>query len=321
MSTQMKFKHPRLSFMLFFILVVVFQMLVSRIGFSTEYNSDNNNQPRQFIVERFGGCGGDVPNVILIPGLMSDGRIWQDLIDVLSTSYQVHVVNIAGFGRTPASSEPSMAIVKNQLIAYIQQANLRRPAVIGHSLGGFMAFWLASEQPEMIGKVISVDGLPFIGPVFTRSNKSTVESLANQAIQLKSYYAKMSKEQLIAQSNYSLSIQASSDQAKAVVVDMVKGSDPKSVGQAIFSLMSHDLRGNIAKIQSPTLLLGAAGGFDNQAQKDAMKTMYAEQLIALRGAKLVMHNHARHFIMLDDPLWLNQQIVSFLQQNEAVVAL
>ena len=44
--------------------------------------------------------------------------------------------------------------------------------------GGFLAFWLASSSADEIGPIISIDGLPFIGPVFTRDNSSTVASLA-----------------------------------------------------------------------------------------------------------------------------------------------
>jgi hypothetical protein len=154
--------------------------------------------------------------------------------------------------------------------------------------------------------------LPFIGPVFTRSNSSTVESLAGQAQQINNMYSNMSQQQLIDQARYSLSIQASSDEAKAKVMSMVQTSDPKTVAQAIYSLMNHDLRADIAKITSPVLLLGASGGFDTNEQKDAMQRLYAQQLLALPSAQLLMNKHSRHFIMLDDPKWLEIQVRSFL---------
>jgi pimeloyl-ACP methyl ester carboxylesterase len=40
---------------------------------------------------------------------------------------------------------------------------LHKPAVIGHSLDGFMSFWLSSNAPTKIGLIVPVDGLPFIG--------------------------------------------------------------------------------------------------------------------------------------------------------------
>jgi pimeloyl-ACP methyl ester carboxylesterase len=286
-----------------FIGTVVFQMAVNGV-FAAE-----NSTPKEQFVSHVSGSG---KAVILIPGLMSDDRVWDELASSLSKTYQVHTINIAGFARTPAIEEPSLSAVKQQLMYYIQTQKLHKPAVIGHSLGGFMSFWLASSAPTEIGPIISVDGLPFVGPVFTRTNASTVESLAEQAKQIKIMYNNMSQQQLIDQSRYGLSIQASSEVAKTKVMEMVQTSNPKTVGEAIFILMSHDLRQDIAKITSPVLLLGATGGFDNDEQKTAMQTLYAQQLQVLPSAELKMNTQSRHFIMLDDPKWLEEQVVSFL---------
>jgi pimeloyl-ACP methyl ester carboxylesterase len=246
---------------------------------------------------------------------MSDGRVWDELVSSLATTYQVHTINIAGFARTAAIDNPSLSELKQQLLTYIAKYNLHKPAMIGHSLGGFMSFWLASNAPTEIGPIISVDGLPFVGPVFTGTNSTTVESLAAQAQQIKNMNSTMSQQQLIEQARYGLSIQASSDEAKAKVMNMVQTSDPKTVGQAIYSLMSHDLRQDIAKVTSAVLLLGASGGFDTNEQKDAMQRLYAQQLQALPKAQLLMNTHSRHFIMYDDPKWLEDQVKTFLGAN------
>jgi pimeloyl-ACP methyl ester carboxylesterase len=286
-----------------FIGSIVFQMAVNG-AFAAENSAANN----QFVVQ----VSGSGKPVILIPGLMSDGSVWEALTGSLSKNYQVHTISIAGFASTAAIADPSLSAVKQQLLAYIDTHKLHKPAVIGHSLGGFMSLWLASNAPTKIGPIVSVDGLPFIGPVFTRSNASTVESLAGQAQQVKQMYSNMSQQQLIEQSRYGLSIQASSDEAKAKVMSMVQTSEPKTVGQAIYTLMSHDLRQDIAKITSPVLLLGASGGFDTDEQKVAMQTLYAQQLQALPNAQLLMNTNSRHFIMFDDPKWLEKQITTFL---------
>jgi pimeloyl-ACP methyl ester carboxylesterase len=297
--------HPlcsRLSVAIF-IGSILFQLAVNGV-----FAAENPSSNKQF-VSHITGAG---KPVILIPGLMSDGSVWQPLANALSKTYQVHTINIAGFAGTVAVDNPSLVEVKQQLVAYIQQHKLQIPAVIGHSLGGFMSFWMAANNPTEIGPIISVDGLPFIGPVFTRSNATTVESLAAQAVQIKNMYNNMTQQQLVEQARYGLSIQASSDEAKEQVLSMVKTSDPKTVADAIYTLMNHDLRQDIAKITSPVLLLGASGGFSHDEQKDAMQTLYTQQLQALPSAQLLMNRHSRHFIMLDDPQWLEQQVMSFL---------
>ncbi|MBU3005027.1 alpha/beta fold hydrolase [Paraglaciecola arctica] len=303
-SMQAKSRRFWLTFTVAFIYTVLFQMAISGVLFAAENTASN----KQFVA-KVTGAG---KPVILIPGLMSDGSVWQDLANALSTTYQVHIINLAGFASTPANDKPSLTQVKQQLLDYVDTHKLHKPAVIGHSLGGFMSFWLASSANTQIGPIISVDGLPFIGPVFTRTNATTVADLAGQAQQIKAMYGNMSQQQLIQQSRYGLSIQASSDEAKAKVMDMVKISDPKTVGEAIYTLMSQDLRQEIAKITSPVLLLGASGGFSTDDQHAAMQTLYAQQLQMLPKAQLVMNTRSRHFIMYDDPQWLEEQVTTFL---------
>ena len=285
---------------------IVFQLL------STSAAAVENSAIQKHFVTQVSGAG---KPVILIPGLMSDASVWESLKSDLSKNYQVHTVNIAGFASTAAIENPSIAMVKQQLLDYIKANKLQKPAVIGHSLGGFLGFWLAASAPSEMGPIISVDGLPFVGPVFTGSNASTVESMAAQALQLKAMYNNMSQQQLVEQSKYGLSIQASSDEAKAKVMAMVQTSDPATVGEAVYHLMSTDLRQDIANIESAVLLLGASGGFSHDQQKTAMQQLYQQQLAAHPKAQLIMNTQSRHFIMFDDPMWLKQQVQRFLSEH------
>jgi pimeloyl-ACP methyl ester carboxylesterase len=289
-------------------IVVFMGSIIFQTTVNAAFAAEPSSSSKQFVTQVLGSG----KPVIMIPGLMSDGRVWGKLANVLSNTYQVHIINIAGFANTPAIGNPSLTVVKQQLLAYINTHKLYKPALIGHSLGGFMSLWLSSSAPSEVGPIISVDGLPFIGPVFTRTNASTVESLSVQAQQIKNIYSNMSQQQLIEQSRYSLSIQASSDEAKEKVMNMVQTSDPKTVGKALYHLMSHDLRQDIGNITSPVLLLGAAGGLSTKEQKLAMQTMYSQQLQALPNAQLQMDPNSRHFIMFDDPKWLEEQVMSFL---------
>jgi len=263
---------------------------------------------------------GQGPDVILIPGLMSDASIWSELTKELVKSNRVHLINLAGFASTARIEKQSLLRVKHALLKYIENNKMTKPSIIGHSLGGFVAFWLASSAPDEIGPIVSVDGLPFIGPVFTRTNETTVASLAPQAKQIKAYYAQMSSKQLVAQARQSIAIQATSEEAKQKVIAMAASSDPETVGEAISSLMSTDLRESISTIKSPALLIGAAGGFTQESDKLAVKALYQQQLSKLNGAKLIMNNQARHFIMLDQPQWLAEQIVQFLKQSSLSLA-
>ncbi len=258
---------------------------------------------------------GDGQPIILIPGLMSNGTVWDEISQQLSKSSQVHVISIAGFAGTPAIKNQSLASVKADLINYIEKHQLNKPVIIGHSLGGFMALWLASSHPETIGNVISVDGLPFIGPIFTRSNSSTVESLASQADMIQGMYHKMSQQQLAAQTKQGIYIQATSAENQARIIQMAAQSDPVTVGTAIHELLSTDIRKDMAMINSKSLLIGASGAFTTKEQHQSVKSLYHEQISNAANVELIMNTNDRHFIMLDNPNWLISQFQSFLSEN------
>ena len=164
--------------------------------------------------------------VILIPGLMSDGSVWQSTAKALSKNYQVLIVNVAGFGATPETEGTTARNIEQAIVDYIHQEKLHSPVVIGHSFGGFIALALTVNPQVAIKKTISVDGLPFIGPVFTRTNATTPEDLRPQALQIRNLYRQLNREQLLAQTQLGIAIQATSEEAQQNVLDLAAQSDP-----------------------------------------------------------------------------------------------
>lgn len=256
--------------------------------------------------------------VILIPGLMSSPAVWQSTVDALKADHQLHLIHLAGFagkaarmGMQPDSS--LLSAVQQELLAYIKTKQLQQPVVIGHSLGGFLAFALASKAPDTIGPIVSVDGLPYLAPVFTRNPATTAAQMQTQAAQISMQYGGMTKTQLSQATAQGLFIQATSQSAQQQVLAMAEASDPKTVGQVMAELLTTDLRLQVSHIKQPVLLLGASGALPAQAQA-GVKALYQQQLEKLPAAQLDINTQARHFIMLDDPAWLNQKIRRFLQE-------
>ena len=256
--------------------------------------------------------------VILIPGLMSSPAVWQSTVDALKADHQLHLVHLAGFAgkaaRTAVQPDSSLlGVVQQELLAYIAAKQLQQPVVIGHSLGGFLAFALASKAPDTIGPIVSVDGLPYLAPVFTRNPATTAAQMQSQAAQISMQYSGMTKAQLSQATAQGLFIQATSQSAQQQVLAMAEASDPKTVGQVMAELLTTDLRPQVANIKQSVLLLGASGALPPQAQA-GVKALYQQQLEKLPAAQLDINTQARHFIMLDDPAWLNQKIRRFLQE-------
>jgi N-formylmaleamate deformylase len=73
--------------------------------------------------------------------------------------------NLAGFAREPRIEAPFLETVRKDLAVYIRKNKLDKPVIVGHSLGGFMALWLAAREPDLVGPLVIVDSLPFLAGV------------------------------------------------------------------------------------------------------------------------------------------------------------
>ena len=290
----------------------LFAVLVAMMtSVSPSAEAATNYSAKSFTVE----VQGKGNPVIMIPGLMSDSRVWQQTASELRKTHQLHLVSIAGFAGQPAIDGALLPVVKTELLDYIKTQQLQRPAIIGHSLGAFLAYDLASSAPDKIGKIIAVDGLPFLAPVFTRDSNSSVASMKAQAEGIRQFYAQMQPAQLAATMQQGMEIQAREPATRERVQQMGAQSDPKAVGQAIYELLSTDLRDKVSNINQPVLQLGAGGALPSEAMRPAVEALYKQQINKIPQATLVFNWQSRHFMMWDEPVWLLNQINQFLAEK------
>ncbi len=244
---------------------------------------------------------GHGPAVVLIPGLLSTGEVWETTVERYKDRYTLHVLTLAGFGGPAPIGSPFLPRVRDELIRYVQTEHLDRPIVVGHSLGGFLAFWVAATAPELVGGVLAVDGVPFLPALANPA--ATADSAKAQGEQIRSTYAAFTTDQLVGQSRMALTtmITAPADVEQALA--WVRRSDPATAGIAVAELMSTDLRRDVAAITAPTLLIGASGAAPETLQP-AFQQAYELQVAAAPKARVIMATKARHFIMFDDPAFL-----------------
>lgn len=252
--------------------------------------------------------------MILIPGLACTGEVWNDTVAHFRDRYECHVLTLAGFGGTPARSgdAPVLATVREELAAYIRERHLDQPLVIGHSLGGFLALDLATHHPELPGRLVIVDSLPFIMGIMGPG--ATLADAKQMATATASSFAQMDREtyaRMIRQGPNG-STMAAKDADLDRIIGWGTASDGATVGRAMTEMYTTDLRADLAKIKAPTLVLAAWVGYAPYSSHAFIEKTYGEQYAGLKGTKLEITDTARHFIMLDEPEWLHRQVENFL---------
>lgn len=101
---------------------------------------------------------GSGPAVVLLHGLGSSHLTWDTTIDVLAEHFTVYTLDLPGFGYSDkpaayASARQEAAFVKR----FLAGLGVERATVIGHSMGGAAALWLAAEHPNRVERLVLVN--------------------------------------------------------------------------------------------------------------------------------------------------------------------
>ena len=248
--------------------------------------------------------------VLLIPGLSCSGEVWDETVRALEGRHEVHVLSLAGFAGRAAIEAPFLPRVRDDIVAYIQAQQLDRPAIVGHSLGGFLAFWLAASEPTLVGPIVAVDGVPFLPALLDAG--ATADSVRTMAANMKAMMASLTPEQFTLQNRMSLTrmVRASEDLER--LARQAAASDRATVAQAMFELMTTDLRDGVANIESPVLLIAAGAATPTPEGRARLRRSYEAQVASIPDHRVVLADGARHFIMLDSPDFFHATLTGFL---------
>jgi len=261
--------------------------------------------------------------MILIPGLSSSGDTWNSTVTHFQDRYTCHVLTLAGFAGQPPIPGPLLTTVREQLVSYIEQNHLRKPVIVGHSLGGTLALDLAAQHPDVVGPVVIVDSLPFMAGAWFQAK--TLDDAKPMITGMKGYMDSQTREQYDAfvRSGMTTKFMVNNPADVQTLIQWGLSSDPKTVTNAMVELLSEDLRPELANIKSPTLVLGTWSGLKDSMQqngiqitKESIANTFQEQYAHLRPFNFALADHSRHFIMWDDPEWFFQQLDGFLAKSQ-----
>ena len=104
-----------------------------------------------------GGEGG-VP-VVLVHGLGSELETWRPVLDRLRTSRWAIAYDQRGHGQSDRAGEYSIAALAGDLARVVDEMELPRFWLVGHSFSGTVVSAYAAEHPEKVAGVVYVDAV------------------------------------------------------------------------------------------------------------------------------------------------------------------
>ena len=255
---------------------------------------------------------GSGPDVVLIPGFASSREVWRATADRLSATHRVHQVQLAGFAGDAWThgDGPFVQPVIDALAVYVQQAGLDRPAIIGHSMGGLSAIMLAQQHPDRVGRVMSVDSLPFYSALF--GPQVTVEMARPFAAQAATSILTASEPDFRTSQTATAQGMARDPATRTAMVEWSMTSDRQAMAAAIRDVMLTDVRPGLATMTVPVWAPYAADA-DGGAPAAMADRLWGGAYAALPGVRLVRVDGSRHFIMADQPERFAEIVDDFLR--------
>ncbi len=110
----------------------------------------------------------DAPVLLLLHGFGSSLHTWEPWAQVLQSTYRVLRIDLPGAGLTGAdpsgdySDERGMQL----LAALLDQLGVQRATLVGHSMGGRLAWRFAAEQPQRVDRLVLIAPDGFASPGF-----------------------------------------------------------------------------------------------------------------------------------------------------------
>jgi N-formylmaleamate deformylase len=220
---------------------------------------------------------------------------------------------LPGFaGSPPIETENYLQTMRDEIIRYIKENNLKKPIIVGHSLGGFLALWISITEPTLIRTNLIVDALPFSGAV--QDPKATSESAKPMAENMRKMMANATPEQVKQSQQYFLPGMVNNLEKRELLSKWGVESHAPTVAQAMYELQTTDLRAQLGSIKTPTLVLGAWIAYKDYGYKrETIQQTFDLQYEKLLTKTILLSDIGKHFIMYDDLSWMLAQMDSFLK--------
>ncbi len=128
---------------------------------------------------------GEGEPLIIMHGVFGSSDNWQTLGKVFAEKFKVYLVDLRNHGNSPHSDEFDYTLMVADVVELMDDEELTKAHVLGHSMGGKVAMHLATQHAEKVDKLVVVDIAPKYYPphhqqIFEGFHSVDLENLENR---------------------------------------------------------------------------------------------------------------------------------------------
>jgi pimeloyl-ACP methyl ester carboxylesterase len=257
--------------------------------------------------------------ILCIHGITANCRFWDCLASALAPHHRVIAMDLRGRGLS--DKPPTGYSIEHHckdVLSLIDDLGLKRPVLMGHSLGAFISLVFSAKYPQRVDRLILVDG----GGKLTKTQmakvfagiKPSLDRLGKTFPSFEYYISQMKQAPYLQPWNSYMETYFHYE------VEKVKGGlrsrvHPKHIEEEAKNLGKVDSRQFYKKVTSPTLILRATKGM--LAEDDLLLPEdVAERMVRqIPKAKRVDVEGTNHYSILFQPNKMRDQaILKFLNE-------
>ncbi|MEO6918320.1 MAG: pyrimidine utilization protein D [Collimonas sp.] len=244
-----------------------------------------------------------VPTVLLSSGLGGLGSFWRPQLAALVARFRVIVYDQRGTGKSVAElpSDYSIAAMADDVLEIADRVGIAQMHFIGHALGGLVGMQVALQSPQLIRRMIVING-------WARADSHTARCFAVRKDLLRdsgvAAYVRAQPIFLYPAPWLSANAQSITDEEQHAIAHFPGTANTLA---RIGALLKFDLSERLATMQVPTLVIAA---------RDDVLVPYtcSEQLaVLLPASRLQLLDSGGHGFTVTDAAGFNRAAIDFLQ--------
>ncbi|MEV4872221.1 alpha/beta fold hydrolase [Streptomyces syringium] len=99
----------------------------------------------------------DAPPLVLVHALGGNATDWEQVVPALAYNRRVYALDLRGHGRSDWPGDYSLELMRADVLQFLDALGLGSVDLIGHSLGGIVAYLLAQDHPQRVSRLVLED--------------------------------------------------------------------------------------------------------------------------------------------------------------------
>lgn len=245
------------------------------------------------------------PGVLLLHGIGANLYCWRHLWPLLSDTHTVVAVDLPGFGKSskPNGAGYGLDDQADRLIQLVDRLHLRQVRIVGNSMGGNIALWMAKRFPEKILEAVAIApaASPRLMPLSLK-RLSFLSALSTQLVNRRTM--SWAHRRTLAET-----VELDPVLIEETIRTYKNPEAIRSFFHAGESIRDSRLPSQLADVRSPVLLLWG------RQDRLVPEHVIAEVQQCLPNVQLAVQEDGGHHLQEDHPEWVAEKILTFFHST------